>query len=93
MVDQRECQECQSILAQFAAALSEVEVSPKLSKELRDDAVILLRIGTGEGAEEALEHFPFQVTQSPPKYPKIAAAIARMMQHRIQTGHKFPFVR
>lgn len=93
MVDGRECGVCESLVAEFAAALSGVEASPKLSQELRDDAGLFLRIGTGEGADEAIDQFPFHISQSRLKYPKIAAAIARIIQHRIQTGHKFPFSR
>jgi hypothetical protein len=87
MVDRRECGECQEILADFEAALSEIRVSPTLSKQLREDAGLLLTLGTGEGADEAIGQFPFQMPQLPPKYPKFAAALSRMAQHKIDTGH------
>jgi hypothetical protein len=86
-MDRRECNECQSILAELEIALSEIRASPRLSKQLRDDAGLLLRIGTGEGADEAIGQFPFQSPQMPPKYPNIAAALGRMSQHKIETGH------
>lgn len=87
MVDARECNECRNILAELEAALSEIRASPRLSRQLRDDAGFLLRVGTGEGADEAIRQFPIHPAQLPPKYPKIAAAFRRMIQHKIQTGH------
>jgi hypothetical protein len=87
MFDRRECNECQDILAELEIALSEIRASPRLSKQLRDDAGLLLRIGTGEGADEAIGQFPLQTRQTPPKYPKVAAALRRMSQHKSQTGH------
>jgi len=86
-MDRRECNECQNILAELESALSEIRRSPGLSEQLRDDAGLLLRLGTGEGADEAIGQFPFQTPQAPPKYPKIVAGFRRMSQHKTQTGH------
>jgi len=91
MVDRRECNECQEILAELEAALSEIRASPRLYKQMRDDAGLLLRIGTAEGADEGIGQFPFCTPQLPPKYAKMAAALWRMSQHKIQTGHNFLF--
>ena len=51
-----ECNGCQNILAELEAALSEIRASPRVSKQLRHNAGLLLRIGTGGGAEEAIGH-------------------------------------
>ena len=91
MVDWCECSECQNILAELHAASSEIHGSPKLSKQLHDDARFLLGIGTGDGADEAIGQFPFHTSQTPPKYPKIAAAFRRMSRHKMQTGHNLLF--
>lgn len=58
-----------------------------MSKQLRDDVGFLRRIGAEEGADEAIGQFPFHTPQLPPKYPKLAAALQRMIRHKIQTGH------
>jgi hypothetical protein len=91
MVDRRECDECQNILAELEAALSEIRASPRLSRQLRDDARFLFIIGTGEGADEAIGQFPIHTPQLPPKYPKIAGAFGRMSRHKMQTGHSLLF--
>jgi hypothetical protein len=87
----RECNECQNILAELHAALSEIRASPKLTKQLCDDARLLLGIGTGDGADEAIGQFPFHTPRTSPKYPKIAAAFRRMSQHKLQAGHSLLF--
>jgi hypothetical protein len=92
MVVGRECNECQNILGELEAAMSELRASPRLSRQLRDDAGFLLRIGTGEGADEAIRQFPIHTAELSPKYPKIAAAFRRMSQHKIQTGHNLLFL-
>jgi hypothetical protein len=86
MVDYDECDECRKLFEELRAALSEVEASPRLSKQLRDDAGFLLRLGTGEGADEAIGQFPFHTPQ-PAKYPKLAAVLQRATLHNYQTGH------
>ena len=90
MVERRVCTECQDILAELEAALAEIRVSPKSSEQLSEHAGFLLRLGTAQGADEAIEQFPFDRSQRPPQYPKIAHAFQRRSQHMAQTGHK-PF--
>ncbi len=90
MFERRECNECQNILAEIEAALAEIRLSPKLSKQLREDADLLLRLCTTEGSDDALERFPFQMPK-PPRYPRIANVLRRMSQHSIQSGHNFSF--
>jgi len=50
MFERHGCNECQNILAELEAALAEIRLSPKLSKQLREDADLLLRLGTTEGS-------------------------------------------
>lgn len=79
MSERHECNECQNILAELEAALAEIRLSPKLSKQLREDADLLLRLGTTEGSDDALERFPFQMPKQP-RYPRIANVIEAILE-------------
>src|SRR5215470_16157323 len=54
------CDECQTILEAFRLAVSEIRVLPKRKAELRVWSGMLLSLGTQEGADEALNSFPFR---------------------------------
>jgi hypothetical protein len=91
MIDRRECDECRNILEELMAAFAEIRASPKLCKQLHDDASLLLRMGEEEGADEAIGSFGFHLPQPSPRYPKIAGAFQKLTRHKSRTGHHFPF--
>jgi hypothetical protein len=91
VIDHRECDECRNILEELRAAFAEIQASPKLCTQLRDDASLLLRLGEQEGADEAIGSFEFHVPQPPPRYPKIAGALQKLTRHNSRTGHHFAF--
>jgi hypothetical protein len=91
MVDRRECDECRNILEELRAAFAEIRASPKLCKQLRDDASVLLSIGKEEGADQAIGSFGFHLPHPPPRYPKIAGAFQKLTLHKSRTGHNVQF--
>ena len=70
MVDHAECDECRNILEELRDAFAETRASPKLRKQLRDDATLLLRIGEEEGADEAIEIIWVSFAAPAAKVPK-----------------------
>jgi hypothetical protein len=81
MVDRCGCDECRHNLQELKAAFAEIQASPKLSKQLRYDAGLLVRIGTQEGADEAIKSFGFHLPKPSTRYPKLADALQRLSQH------------
>jgi hypothetical protein len=91
MNNSAQCDECEAILEQFKDGWVEIR------ELLKDQCRYAASAGTGDQLDGLLNmyqfHFQPELKLPEPKYPRIADAFRRMVEHQTRTGHNVLFRR